>query len=292
MDRGNVVHAVLERFIDEQVARPRDQRIQPGQRWSAADRQRLDQITEAVFEEFEQRGLTGRDLLWELDRVSIRRDLHAFLDADDRYRAETDMVPERAELHFGPDDATPVEVRLPGGRQLQFKGSADRVDASDGGSLVVLDYKTGSKDAFRDIERGDDPTVGGTKLQLPIYGLAARNRVGGESVEAAYWFVSQRGNFERISYPLDSPGLDRFEHVVEVITDGIEAGAFPGRPGEETTRFGHSFDNCKYCDFDAICPTDRDRAWSRVRGAPQLAPYVALAEGDDVATTATPGTDR
>ena len=27
------------------------------------------------------------------------------------------------------------------------------------GSLVVLDYKTGSKEAFRDIERGDDPTV-------------------------------------------------------------------------------------------------------------------------------------
>jgi ATP-dependent helicase/nuclease subunit B len=287
MDRGNVVHAVLERFIDEQVHRPRDERIQPAQAWSAADRRRLDEISATVFDEFEQRGLTGRDLLWELDQVSIRRDLHAFLDADDRYRAETGMVPERAELHFGPDDGTPVEVHLPGGRRLEFKGSADRVDLSDGGSLVVLDYKTGSKEAFRDIERGEDPTVRGTKLQLPIYGLAARNRVGGAAVAAAYWFVSQRGNFERISYPLDPPGLDRFEHVVEVITDGIEAGAFPGRPGEETTRFGHSFENCKYCDFDAICPTDRDRGWSRVRGAPQLATYVAMAEGDDAA----PGAD-
>ncbi len=74
--------------------------------------------------------------------------------------------------------------------------------------------------------------------------------------------MSQRGNYERISYPLDAGGLERFEHVVEVITDGIESGAFPGRPGEETTRFGRSFDNCKYCDFDAICPTDRDRGWS------------------------------
>ena len=259
MDRGNVIHAVLERFVDEQVARPRDQRIGPGQAWSAADRRRLDEIAETVFDEFEQRGLTGRDLLWDLDRVSIRRDLHAFLDADDRYRAEKAMVPERAELRFGADDGTPVEVQRPDGRHLQFKGSADRVDRADDGSLVVLDYKTGSKDAFRDIERGDDPTVGGTKLQLPIYGLAARSRVGGDPVEAAYWFVSQRGNYERISYPLDEAGLERFEHVVDVIADGIESGAFPGRPGEETTRFGRSFHNCKYCDFDTICPTDRDR---------------------------------
>ena len=282
MDRGNLVHEVLERFIDEQVARPRAERIRPDQPWSAADRARLDVITDEVVDWFEQQGLTGRALLWELDQVSIRRDLHAFLDADDAYRAQAGVVPERAELRFRPDDGTPVVVELSAGRRLQFKGSADRVDLADDGAIVVLDYKTGSDRSFRDIDDAD-PTVRGTKLQLPVYGLAARSRFGSGPVRAEYWFVSQARNFARIGYTLDAQHLERFTRSLEVIVDGIESGAFPGRPGAEDTRF-NSFANCTYCDFDPICPTDRDREWGQVRDAPELAGYVALAEPPDVPT--------
>jgi ATP-dependent helicase/nuclease subunit B len=280
LDWGNLVHRVLERFIDDQVSRPRPERIQPDQRWSADDRQRLDRITGEVCAEFEQRGLTGRALLWDLDRVAIRRDLHAFLDADDHYRATYRVVPERAELHFGSDDATPVTVELRGERRLRFKGSADRVDLGDDGSIVVLDYKTGSDRGYRDIEAGD-PTVRGTKLQLPIYGLAAASRFGDGPVASAYWFVSQRGNFDRVSYPLDPQGRARFEEVLGVMVDGIESGSFPPHPGDESTRIGTTFTNCTYCDFDAICPTDRDREWERVRHAPEVAAYAEMADGPD-----------
>ncbi len=280
MDWGNVVHRVLERFIDEHVQLPRADRIQPGQHWSDEHRARLDEIADEVFAEFEQRGLTGRELLWDLDRRAIRRDLHAFLDADDQYRATQGVVPERAELHFRPDDGTPVDLRLGDGRRLQFKGSADRVDQGHDGSLVVLDYKTGKSEDFQPIARQSDPTLRGTKLQLPIYGLAAQSRLGEGPVRAAYWFVSAREAFTQIAYPSGPEAGQRFRDAVTAIVDGIEAGAFPGRPGDEDTRFGRTWDNCKYCDFDAICPTDRDRAWDRVRPAPELAGYAALAEGE------------
>ena len=62
------------------------------------------------------------------------------------------------------------------------------------------------------------------------------------------------------------------------MVDGIEAGIFPGRPGKSGRG---SFENCRYCDFDAVCPSQRDRERERVRQAPELADYVALSEGDE-----------
>ena len=139
-----------------------------------------------------------------------------------------------------------------------------------------LDYKTGSDWGFGGLET-DDPVARGTKLQLPIYGLAARSRLGDVPVRAAYWFLNERARFRQIGYDLDG-ALDRFHEAIEIIVGGIEAGSFPARPGDEDTR-KNSFKNCTFCDFDRICPPERDREWDRVRPAPELAPYVGLAEG-------------
>jgi ATP-dependent helicase/nuclease subunit B len=283
IDKGNLVHRVLERFIDEHVERPRPERIRPHQPWSPADHARLDQIADEAFADYEQLGLTGRVLLWELDRDTIRRDLHTFLHYDDRYRARMGVVPERAELRFGLGDETPVEVRLRDQRQLRFKGSADRVDLTDDGSAVVLDYKTGRHDGFRLVE-GADPTVRGTKLQLPIYGLAARSRFGPVDVQADYWFLTERSQFAQIGYPLDDERVERFHDVVEVIVDGIESGQFPANPGDEDL-YRDSYKNCHHCEFDSVCPRDRGREWERVRGTEELGRYVALAEGTPPVTT-------
>ncbi len=66
--------------------------------------------------------------------------------------------------------------------------------------------------------------------------------------------------------------------TLEVMVDGIENGIFPGRPGKADR---DSFENCRYCDFDAVCPRQRDREWDRVRSAPELGAYVALSEGEE-----------
>lgn len=84
---------------------------------------------------------------------------------------------------------------------------------------------------------------------------------------------------------LDRPLLGRLRQIVSNIVDGIEAGAFPGVPGAETfRRSGPTFENCRYCDFDRLCPSDRDRRWSIVREAREAAPIVALGQppGDEL----------
>jgi ATP-dependent helicase/nuclease subunit B len=268
--KGTLVHAIVEEFIAGQLRLPRGERIAPTTPWSPEDHARLDVIAERVFTEYEDQGLTGRPLLWGLDRATIVRELHQFLVADDAYRAQGGLVPERVELRFGPGHGEAVSLELSGGRTVTFKGYADRVDVASDGSASVIDYKTGGKWGFE--EHGSDPLARGTKLQLPVYGLAARSRLGDVPVRVAYWFISERGNFEQISYDLDASAVEQFVDVVTVLVDGVEDGLFPARPGEKNK-------NCKFCHFEAMCPGDREAAWSKVRGAPELTDYVALTEG-------------
>jgi len=145
---------------------------------------------------------------------------------------------------------------------------------------VVVDYKTGSRYGMDDLKV--DPVARGTKLQLVVYGLAARRRHGEVPVQSLYWFVSDRGGFEQVGYPLDPELMTRFGEALEVVADGIDSGAFPAHPG----RYANGeYANCRFCDFKAVCPGDRGRAWVRIRNAPALARYVALAEADGEATS-------
>jgi RecB family exonuclease len=277
-DKGSLVHEILERFLSRETALDRRDRVRPEQRWSDEHAAALEAIADEVFEEYEQKGLTGRALLWDLDRAAIRRDLRRFLLADDRRRAERRCVPEAAEVAFGNGEGTPVTVRVREGRTLTFKGLIDRVDLTDDGAAVVIDYKTGGDRDFQDLDV--DPVRRGTKLQLPIYGLAARARYGDVDVRSSYWFLSERAGYRERGYPLDEPRLERFGDALDVIVEGIEAGVFPARPGGEQP-FRSTFANCTYCDFDALCPNDRERAWQRVKLAPMLARYVELSEPPD-----------
>ena len=62
--------------------------------------------------------------------------------------------------------------------------------------------------------------------------------------------------------------------MVGHIVDSIDEGWFPAVPGEPNPFFGSS-DNCRYCDYDAVCPVDRDAQYEakvdarRVRGVPR-----------------------
>ncbi|HEY6623880.1 MAG TPA: PD-(D/E)XK nuclease family protein [Acidimicrobiales bacterium] len=275
--KGTLVHSILEEFIAAQLRLPRGERIAPTSPWSPTDHARLDAIAERVFAEYEDQGLTGRPLLWGLARATIVRELHRFLVEDDRYRARGGLVPERVELQFGPGHGEPVALELPGDRTITFKGFADRVDVALDGSASVIDYKTGGAWGFE--ENDSDPLARGRKLQLPVYGLAARSRLGDVPVQVAYWFVSEKGNFRQISYVLDGGAVERFSEVVTVLVDGVELGLFPARPGEKNK-------NCKFCDFQSMCPGDREVSWNKVRDAPELASYVALTEGPNGSTGA------
>ncbi|MBI2168807.1 MAG: PD-(D/E)XK nuclease family protein [Actinobacteria bacterium] len=283
LDRGSLVHEVMEQFVAEAGA------IDPDRAWNERDHHRLDEILAQHFEEYERRGRTGRALLWDLEKQRLSRDLHCLLDHDAAYRSEHGVAPVAVEHQFPDADEPALEIPA-GGRSVRLRGRIDRIDrAPDGSRLRVLDYKTGRplaasprKDPF-----AADPVIGGTRLQLPAYALAARRAFGEVPVTAHYWHVAQRHGFKLEGYDVTDAVLERFREVLANIVDGVESGVFPPNPGDEAwnpTTGRPTFEHCRSCAYDQVCPVDRDEAFHRKRGHEALEVYVRLAApapGDD-----------
>jgi RecB family exonuclease len=280
LDRGSLVHDTLDAFLREVLTREGGP-PEPGAPWTDHDRDRLHELAEERCDRYEALGLTGRRAFWDRDRRRILADLDRFLVADATLRDGHGLTTVATELSFGvPGSERPaVEVALSDGRTLRFRGAADRVDRSHRGDLLVIDYKTGRSFA---VGEAGDPTAAGTKLQLPVYALAAREAFGDPTsrVVAAYWFISTRGDFRWAEVLLDEHTRDRFDEVLRTIVDGIERGVFPCAldPPDSWPRRWRS-----YADPDARGTRDRYREWARKRDAPELAGYVALdvADADD-----------
>ena len=282
MDRGSVIHKTLERFI--RAAQEQGTIPQPDQPWSADHGRLLMGIAEEEFQDAERHGITGKQFLWEMAQEEIRSDLHRFLEEDFKLRKKYKVSPHLIEASFGPVRQArgsapvqePVEWSSPKTGALRFRGFIDRIDLSPGGdTALVLDYKTGGTNAYKNMDK--DPVQGGKRLQLPVYGLAARQLLGEEvDVQVAYWFVSEKGKFvtrpPRKAAILEEM-LDPFENVVGTIADGIGKGLFPANPGANG-------ENCRYCDFKNLCPTRRERHWRQKRGDRRLAAYAALSDGE------------
>jgi RecB family exonuclease len=281
LDKGNLVHAALEQFIREVLDRPADMQPRPNQPWTSADRARMRAIGESVCDEFEARGLTGRPVFWHRDRVRILAELRRFLDEDERIRREKGTRPIAAELAFGfgGTEIDAVPIALPDGRELRFHGQADRIDRADDGSLHIVDYKTGSARSYTSISE-EDPAERGLRLQLAVYGAAARAHQNEPDAEvyAEYWFVSQKGDFKSYGYPVNDGVVARVSETLGKIVTGIENGVFPPHPTAQSTSV---YIECDACDPDGLGVIELRRAWDRKRLDPQLAPYAELSEPFD-----------
>jgi RecB family exonuclease len=279
VDKGNLVHEVLEAFLLEVLARPEPPG--PDDAWTVADRERLAAIADERCAAYEAQGQVGRALFWRRDRAALLRDLQQVLDADDEARRRWRTRPVAAELPFGGRGRPEVAIALPDGRAVRFTGKADRVDLAEDGTLHVLDYKSGSARSYQGLGE-DDPVVAGRHLQLLVYAEAARVALGrpGAPTRADYWFVSSKGRFERIGYAVTDDVLARVQATMATVVGGIEAGAFPPHPDASTT----TFFPCPACDPDRLGVADLRRAWERKRADPALARYADLAEPLHAAT--------
>jgi ATP-dependent helicase/nuclease subunit B len=283
LDKGSLVHEALEHFLLHVLDRPPASRPQPGQPWTTDDLRQLLEIGSALCDQYEARGLVGRPIFWTRDRRRILADLEATLAHDSEHRAGLRSAPLFAELGFGfiVDSIDAVEVQLSDGRTLRVRGRIDRVDVAADGTIHVLDYKTGRySDGYRDL-LGDDPVGGGTKLQLPIYGLAGRVARGDAAapVHAEYWFVTSKGGFARCGYDVTDDVLERTIEVLDIIVRGVDSGVFPPHPPALSTFFRIS---CEVCDPDGLGTAELRKQWDRKRHDPVLREYAELAEPQEV----------
>lgn len=266
---------------DPHAGRPH---LPPGPQRAADDddRAHLVAIGRRLAERAERHGLTGRTLLWERDREALLADLAELLDRDAARDGETRGQILSSEFRFGLDGgAGAVAYDLRDGTTVRFRGVVDRVERRADGSVIVVDYKSGGTRSYRNLN-GDDPTLAGTKLQLPVYALAAGAHFGAGGAtaavdHAAYWFVTaEPGRWSWLGLGVGPRLMDRFDQVVNMIVSGIRSGEFPGHaePGDDRT----SHTVCPYCDPDGLGTADVRRAWQHKRNDRSVAHFAALVE--------------
>ena len=182
------------------------------------------------------------------------------------------------ELAFGMDGADPVELPLADGRRVPMRGKADRIDRTSDGTLVVLDYKTGSARSYNGLS-AEDPHQGGRRLQLAVYGLAARQAQASPDapVRADYWFTSAKGGWAKAGYEVSDEVLNAVSHAATTIVTGIEGGLFTPKPPPPSTS---PWPECAYCDPDGLGTAELLRDWQGKLGDPTLHPYLALVAPD------------
>ena len=281
LERGLLVHKILERFVKEGKA-------------TAAD---LAALAETAFNEAERRGATGHYLLWELEKAKIRASLEAFQGADEEWLKKSlgGELPDesKAEISFGPSARPPggsggertgkptdldeVGVSVEGLGEVWFQGKIDRLDAArndDEALVLVRDFKTGKPDSYvRDAPSYNPRTVAnGGALQLPVYTAAARRGYPDATINASYSFpTADTPNNDGRPYN-DEQGLGEFHTTLQRIVGMARAGLFPATPDGEGQ---HS--NCRYCDFNRLCPARRRQIWERKgRHDDAVQPYNAL----------------
>jgi ATP-dependent helicase/nuclease subunit B len=274
LDRGTLVHDALERFFREAAAVG-----DLGETWTDTDSERLMDIVSQGCDEVEAQGLTGKPVLWAMQRQVLLDELARFLARDTARRISRGLVPTSFEVAFGgsADEIGPVTFTT-GRRTLRFRGRIDRIDVTaDGAEVEVIDYKTGGAQRYAALDR--DCVDAGRLLQLPVYALAAAQAYPTAEVSASYWFVTDSDSrHQHKQVPLTEANQSRFGSVIGHIADGIEDGLFPANPGKEDRE---SWVNCRYCPYDRVCPTHRDEVWERVAMADGARAHVSLqADGD------------
>jgi hypothetical protein len=278
LERGSMVHRILERFFAEVVTSGRPA---PGHDYSPADLLRMERIAVETFREWEVRGAVGHPLVWANERTAILADLRTLLHQDAELRSDGGWQPAHLEQSFGmdrdPASWPVVTIAVGENRSVRLRGYIDRVDIDARGRSRVLDYKTGRR--LDTSISADDLFDAGRRLQLAVYGRAVREhalatgKVPTDDI-ALYWYISMKGGFEQVQLTLDDHAHDALIDVVTRIDDGVRAGCFPQVPGQ--LNFFGDYDNCGYCPYNSLCPSSRDVVAASKAASPGLATYIAL----------------
>jgi RecB family exonuclease len=191
-------------------------------------------------------------------RVRLRSDLEEML-RDEIDTAKGDFVPEAFEREFAD-----LEVALPAGGAVTFRGKIDRIDASRGGRQVrVIDYKTGGY-----YWKKEEQFKGGRELQLAIYNRAAQALYPDREVaEAVYYYATAKGEYRRKECPATPEVGETLTKALGIMDGLAQAGVFPPVA-----------DSCQFCDFKTVCGPFREHRAERKKSDSRLADFRRLRE--------------
>jgi ATP-dependent helicase/nuclease subunit B len=245
-NRGNLYHAVQFALLRDLAAHG----LVPVTQANLADAlERLDDILQQEAARAEAELAPAIPQIWRAEIQAIRADLRGWL--QQKALLDADWTPEFNELSFGlksPAGRDPRSrkqaVTISGGYQLQ--GSIDLVERHAGGTVRVVDHKTG-----RIPDRRPEVVGNGEVLQPTLYALAAEEILGEPVASGRLYYSTIAQNYTAIDVPLHDWTRRRAQHVLELIDQAIVNGTLPAAPRE---------DGCKNCEYLPVCgPYEEER---------------------------------
>ena len=270
MDRGILVHGILEKFVAQRDVSASDE-VQRGL---------MGDIAQQEFSDFRKHNPIGHPTLYRVETSNLLSRIQKWRIIE--FNQISGLPLSHTETRFGFDEHnSSVNLNLQDGSVIKLRGMIDRIALSEDGCIAtVLDYKTGGQSSYSDVDK--DPVAAGTKLQLAVYMLAARIILPSvKDISAAYWFIFEEGNikFRPKAFADEIDAMTRLHDVAEVIAHGIKQGIFPARPGDVNTQSGvSSWNNCQFCPYTSVCASNRAVNWDSKKQAPELNDYIEMAE--------------
>jgi ATP-dependent helicase/DNAse subunit B len=169
--RGSIIHRVLENVY----RRAGEEGVPP--------LELLDEVAEGVFAKAPWNDEFRPSALWEVEKAELLEKLCETVEALELEQGKWN--PFGFEHKFGIGSAAPLALEIDG-NLVQIRGVIDRLDVNPEGGLRVIDYKSGSPHLSK------IDLLNGSRLQLPIYALAAQEALGlGEVEEGFYWSINE-----------------------------------------------------------------------------------------------------
>lgn len=196
------------------------------------------QIYEEAFDAAVESNRIPTGYKLEVERFR-KRQIIAALDLAPRWKADR-IMPE-------------LEIRLPITESIELKGRVDRIDVI-GNRCIIIDYKSGNATNVKKLI--DDAT----KLQGPLYALAAHRQFELEPMAMFYWALN--GNKRYGWGEIPNAGLDLVEmpgdwmesaidRVVEKLGSYLSGSIAPMPTNPES---------CRFCDFKGACRVETREA--------------------------------
>ncbi|HVM32587.1 MAG TPA: PD-(D/E)XK nuclease family protein [bacterium] len=254
-EKGNLMHNVLEetlgRGVEEGWLKTRD-----GEKALMA----LEEETQKAFTRLEKEGVPGSPALWQWSRFIVRKDLERELK---KVLKEKEWTPVDFEKAFGREGQPEVSFTTRVGT-FRLEGFMDRVDLhSDGRRLRVVDYKSGTKEGFK-----NDSVKEGTKIQMPLYLWACRTLYPGKAPEeAVYEFLTAKGGYGETTFDAKDPARveEPLKALLTTAAEAVEQGLFPAAAKA-----------CERCDYRTLCGPGAEKRGERKREDSKVEEYFKL----------------
>lgn len=252
LQNGSLYHEIFEAFHLKAIE---DETILKDANKAATE---ITKLADSLIDKYEKVLPTASAYFTEKKKAEILEDCLTF--AEDEALEAALAIPMMTEYRFGFDGDLALD--LGEGKAIRVMGAVDRVDqyqAED--ALRIVDYKTGSTYGYDIL---DDPAAGALNeksLQPALYYMAMKElarrdprlKTYSRIKEAVYYFVSRRGNYEKIKVKFSDESEEQYKEGLNSLFNQMAGGDFIQSGFGESKVLNEDFGQCKLCGYLEIC---------------------------------------